>query len=179
MLTFEECFQLNIAEPILGFVLDNPDIKTTIVLAPSVDDAHHTFCFPQPAFAKKLFRYVLAQRVASRVNCVMDAQRWAGRCAANGNRTLLIYHVVCTLVVGRYDDGDIDLVRDGRVMLLSNPASFKVNGVTVSLSTADVVADVLTEQISGKHRINRVERGPSVSTRSSHVQAVAWLVGWL
>lgn len=58
-LTFEECFRLYIAEPILGFFLDNPSIKTTIVLAPSLFDAHHTFCFPQPAFAKTLFQYVL------------------------------------------------------------------------------------------------------------------------
>lgn len=60
----------------------------------------------------------------------------------------------------RYDDDDTDLVKDGRVVLLSNPATFRVNGVTVALTSTDVVADTMTEQIarSGPHKVNRFQR---------------------
>lgn len=52
-------------------------------------------------------------------------------------------------------------MRDGRVVLLSNPASFKVNDVTISLTATEVVTDVVSEEISRstERRINRVQRG--------------------
>ena len=138
-LTFEECFRLYVAEPILGFALDNPDVKTTIMLAPSLDDVHHTYCFPQPAFAKSAFQW---------------------------------------------PEENVDLVRSGRVVLLSNPSAFKVNDVTVSLCTADVVMDTVSEEIcrtSGK-RTNRVQRGATSVGFSSCLcvrQCVIFDVLWL
>ena len=47
-------------------------------------------------------------------------------------------------------------------MLLSNPSAFKVNDVTIALSTTDAVSDVATEEISrssGARHGTRVQRG--------------------
>jgi hypothetical protein len=48
-------------------------------------------------------------------------------------------------------------------VLLSNPSAFKVNDVTIALSTTDAVSDVATEEISksksGIRLGNRVQRG--------------------
>ncbi len=72
-LTFEDCFRLYVAEPIRAFLEEHPDIKTTLLLAPSLDDAHHTFCFPQPAFAKSSFQCV-RRRSSKPPACVLGVQ---------------------------------------------------------------------------------------------------------
>ena len=111
--SFEDLFKLAVSEPIRGWIEDNPDVHTTIVLSPSTDDAFHNFVFPQPALKRSLFTW---------------------------------------------PEEGVDLVKDKRVMLLSNPGMFKVGEVLVSTGSTDVLHHVLTEETSRETKVVRVGR---------------------
>ena len=112
-MSFEDLFQLTIAEPIRGWIEDNPEVNTTIVLAPSTEDVFHHLVFPQPALDSSLFVW---------------------------------------------PDEGVDLVKDKRVLLLSNPGMFQVGEVLVSTSSTDVLHHVLMEETSRETKVIRLGR---------------------
>jgi len=161
ILSFESFFNEKIERILETPFTDSPNLKTKLVLVPSLEDAFHPSVFPQSPFADR----------------ITGGGRSMNLSEAEGMLTgsLGIQYIE---EAGREGQDD-DTKKEKRVFCVSNPATFRVNDVVVGVTSADPLQALGTHETSqnisrmvrlSQHLVNQQSyfplfpSGPSVST---------------